>query len=265
MMRTLHVVPGDSAGGSLKEAVRTSRPDDDVLAFLDDLSCGPIDSDEPSAREAWWRQFGEDRDVEAFLRKFWGRVTSTDERLVVWFARHSALELAFFLAWTDRLGDRPYETIDLTGRRFPYRKQDGSANLTEPTRSIGIVQPEALASLFGQESPIALEERDKCRRDWQRLRSENAPFRIVTEAGLASAAADYFDPLLLAHSTSEWQRMIRLVGSAMAYGSEPYLQTGDVMLRSRVVALVDEGRLIADGDPRDFRSTRVRLPADRPR
>jgi hypothetical protein len=46
----------------------------------------------------------------------------------------------------------------------------------------------------------------------------------------------------------------------MAYCDEPYMQVGDVMLRMRIVAMVDEGKLLADGDPWEMQSCRVRLP-----
>jgi hypothetical protein len=46
----------------------------------------------------------------------------------------------------------------------------------------------------------------------------------------------------------------------MGSNSEPYIQVGDVMLRMRIVALVQEGKLLADGDPWNLRSGRVRLP-----
>jgi hypothetical protein len=89
---------------------------------------------------------------------------------------------------------------------------------------------------------------------------ENAAFRIVTPAGLASAPVDHFDPLLLERATSEWRKVAYVVGATMAYNSEPYYQVGDIMLLARVVALVGEGKLLADGDPWDMRSCRVRLP-----
>jgi len=52
----------------------------------------------------------------------------------------------------------------------------------------------------------------------------------------------------------------RVVGNTMGLNSEPYFQVGDLMLLTRVVALVGEGKLLADGDPWDMRSCRVRLP-----
>jgi hypothetical protein len=41
---------------------------------------------------------------------------------------------------------------------------------------------------------------------------------------------------------------------------EPYIQVGDLMLLTRVVALVEAGKLLADGDPSEMRSCRIRLP-----
>jgi|HubBroStandDraft_6_1064221.scaffolds.fasta_scaffold401856_1 hypothetical protein len=258
-MKTLHITPGDSAGGSLIRAIRDAGEDDEVLPFRDDLSCGPIDSDEPSARAIWWNRFYEASEVAAALAQFWERVTTTDDRLVVWFGRHSARELAFILAWADRIGERPYQIIDVTGRRLPFRGRDDSTALSQPVQSVSIVQPDALRSLLGTEYPITAKVRDESRQSWQRLRSENAPFRIVTETGLVSASIDYFDPPLFAQATPEWQTIARIVGNTMGYNSEPYFQTYELMLQARIVALVEKGRLLADGDPWNM-SCRIRLP-----
>jgi hypothetical protein len=39
-MRTLHIAPGHSAGGSLHQAIRGAGRHEEVLFFHDDLSCG---------------------------------------------------------------------------------------------------------------------------------------------------------------------------------------------------------------------------------
>jgi len=118
-MRTLHIAPSDSAGGSLKQALRDAGRDDEVLPFHDDLSCGPIDPDEPLTRATWWARFYDAGAVEAGLSEFWERVATANDHLIVWVGRHSAPELAFFLAWADRIGGRPYDVIDVTGRDLP--------------------------------------------------------------------------------------------------------------------------------------------------
>jgi hypothetical protein len=261
-MTTLHIAPSDSAGGSIQEGLRAAGTAFQVLRFLDDLSCGPISPGDPSARAQWWARFGYDAsECEDRLRRFWDRLECTNDhdRLVVWFGRHSAQELAFFLAWTDRLGDRPYDIVDVTARQLPYRRRDGSVSLSRPIQRVATMQPEAVQLLVGEERPITAAERAKSRQDWQRLQTANAPFRIVTDSGLVSAPVDHFDPLLLAQASSEWRLVSEVVHHAIGHTSEPYDQIGDMMLRARLVALVREGRLVADGDPND-RSTRIRLP-----
>jgi Protein of unknown function len=152
----------------------------------------------------------------------------------------------------------------LSGSTVQVRARGGSTALSQPVQSVSIVQPDALRSLFGQEHPITAQEKNESRQRWQRLRSENAPFRIVTEMGLVSTSIEYFDPLLLAQATPEWQTAARIVGNTMGYNSDPYFQVGDLMLQARIVALVHAGRLLADGDPWSM-SCRIKLPADRNR
>jgi hypothetical protein len=253
-MKTLHIAPGDSAAGSLLQAIRDVDLDDEVLRFPEDLSCGPIESDTPSARAVWCAQFYEAEEVEARLRKFWDRVTNADDHLVVWFSRLSASELSFFLALADRLGERAYDIMDVTDRRLPRGLPIGSIQL------VSIMQPDNLRSLLGKERPVTAQERDKNSRQWRQLQIENAPFRIVTEIGLVSTSIDHFDPWLLAEATSDWQAVRRVVARAMILNSEPFFQVGDLMLHTRVVALIAQGRLLADGDSWDV-SSRIRLPS----
>jgi hypothetical protein len=259
-MRTLHIAPGDSAGGSLRRAILDSGRDEDVLPYRDDLSCGPVSSDDPSARAAWWAPHYQAPEVDRALRAFWDRIATTDDRLVVWFGRHSAMELAFFLSWTDRLGDRSYDVVDVTGLRLPFTKHDGSPAVTQPTQAVSSVPADGLSLLLGSERPFAAEERDEMRLRWHQLKEENAPFRVVTATGLASAPLDHFDALLMERATTQWQRINRIIGDVMGHNSEPYIQVDDLMLLTRVVALIGEGKLCADGDPWDMRSGHVRLP-----
>jgi Protein of unknown function len=211
----------------------------------------------PSARAAWWMShFDGFEEFEPSLRTFWTRIAETDEPLVIWFARHSAIELSFFLSLADRLGERPYAIVDLTGMRFAFGRRDGSF----VAQSVSTVPADGLRSLLGKERSITGQEQTEARRLWQRLREENAPFRVVTENGLVSAQADHFDPLLLDRATAEWRKVARVIGDAMGHNAEPYFQVGELMLLRRIVALVDEGKLLAEGDPCEMHACRVRLP-----
>jgi len=111
-MNTLHIAAGHSAVGSLREAIREADRDDEVLTFIDDLSCGPIDTDEASVRAAWWGQF-HSRGLEAgeILGQFWDRVASADDHIVVWFSRHCACEHVAPLGL-----DHPHLRVQITAR-----------------------------------------------------------------------------------------------------------------------------------------------------
>jgi len=254
----LHIAPGHSAGYSLRQAVRTSGRTDDVIFFRDNLSCGPIDSEESSARLRWWASLYDEHDID--FDDFWRHVMSTPDRLVVWFGRHSAQEHAFFLAMVDRLGDRPYDIIDVTGLQMPVTRPGGKPELLSPRQAVSLMNEEELVLLLGTERAMTSQERDDAARRWRRLKSENAPFRIVTDSGLVSAPEDVFDALLLERATKDWRKVARVIGETMGHNMEPYIQVGDLMLLSRIVALVDQGKLIAHGDPWMMRKCEVRLP-----
>lgn len=250
-MNVLHIAPGYSAGGSLEVALRDAGRNDALLKWPDDLSAGPIHPGSPEQREGWWDR-GEEWGLAGKLRAFWRHIETTDERLVVWFGRHSASELAFFLSWADRLGDRHYDIVDITSLKFPL------APVTWPAKSVSILSPDNLRSLLDGERPISAQEVAEARHSWSLLKSENAPFRIVTENGLASKPADYFDPLLLEQTGTDWRKVAYVVGMTLGQSSDPYYQVGDLTLCSRLTALVEAGQLEADGNPWEMQMCRVR-------
>ncbi len=135
----------------MRQTIRDAGLSDEVLFFRDDLSCGPIDTIDPATRAAWWRQYHGDWDTEvAPLEAFWDRATTTEDRLIVWTSRNSARELSFFLALAERLGERSYDVIDVTGLQLPpYHRSDGSTTMLAP--AVSILPPYQLATLIGSE------------------------------------------------------------------------------------------------------------------
>jgi hypothetical protein len=240
---TLHVASGDSACGSLIQALQGADLNEDVIAFPDDLSCGPIDTNDPQTRVAWWAPYYSNRDFN-HIGAFWDRLMVSEDRLVLWFSRNSAREFACFLACADRLGSQPYAIIDATRPRPSY---------------VSIMRPNLLASLAGSARIPTADEKVGFREDWRRLKRENAPFRIASPQGLVSVPADYFDSFLLKRVPPAGERIARVVMDVLGIDGDPYDQVGDIMLLARVVALVKSGRLVADGDPWDMHSSRIKL------
>ncbi len=262
-MSILHVAPGDSAGGSLRQALRLAGGDgENVLPCMDDFSCGPITSLSPAERSNLWARFSSwysAPEVEHRLADFWDRLDSWDDKIVLWFGRGSALELSFLHAIADRLEGRRISFIDVTGFQYPFTRRDGTQAISLPMPAVSIVRHEALQTLLGTEREPRGEELDGLRSRWRALVQEDAPFRVATEEGLVSAPENYFDSVLLELASAEWLKVNRLIGDAFGH-DKAYMQIGDVMLASRIVALVEQGRLLAQGDPWEMRACEVRLP-----
>ena len=79
----------------------------------------------------------------------------------------------------------------------------------------------------------------------QQLVSENAPSRIVDRHGsLISAPITWFDRLLVACATAEWQKMARITGEVLrSFFDDCLLQTSDLILFARARALAKSGVL----------------------
>jgi hypothetical protein len=260
-MTTLHLAAGDAAAGNLALALTGTGRDAEVLGLIDDLSCGPIGNDDPKSRAAWWGEWWAPAEgsVQGRVESFWNRVTTTNDQLVVWFGRHSAIEHAFFLAVADRLGEKPYCVVDVTGAVRPITRHDGTSGLSRPAQAVASTPPEALRSLLTTRRAATSDEKQRACARWRQLKTENAPFRIVSEAGLISADVTYFDPWILECASAEWQKMARIIGNALGNHWEPYIQVGDGVLQTRMIELIAKGVLSAEGDPWDMQACRVRL------
>jgi hypothetical protein len=256
-MEVLHVTPGHSAAGSLRQALHATESRDEVLPCPEDFSCGPIAS--PSARAAWWEELFEDPEAPGFLRLFWQRLEACDSKLVLWFGQGSAWDLCFLHLLADRLPDRPLFAVDVTGLSYSTTLRDGRRVVHESTQTVSQVVPGELQKFLGTEREIGQEERAELRERWQRLAREDAPFRVVGDAGLISAPADHFDQVLLGAATPGWRKLARVIGGALA-DERAWCNVGDLMLQARAVALVEQGRLLAKGDPWEMRACEVRLP-----
>src|SRR5215469_12402866 len=121
----LHIVFGESAGRTLRLALRQAGRGDEVLSFNDDLSFGPIDTSAPIVRAAWARTELYFPDAATAVLadgsdRFWHRARSAQKR-VVWFSRRTAREHCGVLELVSQMGRRTYEVIDLSGLeiRFP--------------------------------------------------------------------------------------------------------------------------------------------------
>ena len=258
----LHVAFGESAGGSLRQALHGARRKDRIIVCPENLSFGPIDL-KPSARMAWTeRELGlrcAASHRAAFVKRcnaFWDKALSRARR-VVWVSRRSASEYAGFLEVVWRFGDESFEVVDLTDIEIAWPDEKPA-----PLLSLGELNPDRLRenALWDRAAPLGTAARDRYREMWRVLRAENAPFRIVAGDDLISAPITVYDELLLSCATDEWRSAAYIIGDTFGVTRDRGLDVGDLVLLGRVRALVAAGRLELQGNLSEMRFGKVRLP-----
>jgi hypothetical protein len=265
-MSMLHIVFNPSGAAGLRDALKDEHRPDRVIALMDSLSFGPINPPDGGLRSTWvedilgytgWEA------VTAESDEFWQEALSPRGKKVVWVSRRSASEYSGFLEFLWRLGDAPCELIDLTDTVVKGTAANGATPL-HPAISLGVLPPYQIREnrLFDQAQALSTTKRDRYRQEWAGLREENAPFRILTGNGLASAPITDFDQVLLSHAGPNWKKAALIVGKGLRdFWDARLIQSGDLELAARIRALADDGRLEARGDLFDLRNSEVRLPA----
>jgi hypothetical protein len=260
------VVFTPSGAVDLRKALARLGRDEEVIALVDDLSFGPIDPQNPEARHRWVESelgYSGWEDVVREAEEFWMQALSAGSVKVAWISRRTASEYAGFLAWLARLGDLPCEIVDPTDAMIG---DDSDNRQVLPKRAI----PLALLSsnqivandILNLRKELAADERSRYAEMWRKLRTENAPLRIISGDTLVSAPISFFDPLLLSHATTNWQKQALVVGKVLTtFLDNSVFQTGDLVLVARLRALARAGLLESRGDLNDIQRSEVRLPS----
>jgi hypothetical protein len=257
----LHVAFTPFGAENLRDALRNASRDERVVGFPDHLQFGPIDTDDPWLRAKWIKDdlgltgWG---DVAAESTWFWQQALSPDHRAVVWFSRRSAREYTGFLEWLWRREDRRCEIVDLTDLQLPQFSNNGS--VTAPVAELARLVFEEIDrdDLFERAEILPTAAHGEYRALWRQLRNDNAALRVLKSDGLASSPISYFDTALMSQASEHWQKVARIIGSALH--SQPEAQVIDVFLAARINALVESGQLERRGRSAvDMRHCEVRL------
>jgi len=254
----VHVVPGRSAAGTVREAVRTLGLREKVIALGDNLGYGPIDGDR-DARRKW---------LDDIFGPGWGEAVDLAELSfavilqpnvfpVIWTCRDNAGDYSAFLEFLSRIGDRPFQCIDLTGKTVEGKRNHWIVP------SLGVVSETQMiaANFFSRRNSLSPKQTSLFRDIWRRLKEENAELRIVGEGELRSKPIWYFDGQLMNYVDREWTLGVRIVGAALAGLVSGGVFLADSFIWSRYCTLADEGIIKMEpieGDETGMRGHRIR-------
>lgn len=259
---TRHVVFNPSVRGSLLQYLKQIGRQDDVVAMFDDLQCGPVEPFDPIARERWFdetlRVDFEPGMVAQFNAEFWSRALDPAYRLVAWTTRHHAQDRIGFLLWAARLADQEGEVVDISDLKFNFW-----SGVQRPL-PVALIVPDDFVThcMFDRAQPMTPNAVTEAKAELARLGREDGAFRQTQNGEILSLPLTAFDDQLIAASTSEFQKAARVIGTAITDLIERGWYVSDLVLAARLMALVEEGRLQARGDPYgEIRFYEVRLPA----
>jgi len=254
--KTLHVVFGLSAAASVSVALKRADRPDKVVGLVDDFSHGPTDSTDVKARQVFIEDVlaydFEDETIRKMRKAFWRKSLDHKRRRIVWLSRWSSMEYCNFLAWLEQNGDAPFELVDLTEASLPSRL-DPSISL--PVQCTSLISADQFVEyrLWERAAPPSGQQLFDWIRLWGRLRSDDAPLRVITPDGLVSVPIEHFDIDLLAQVGDDWIDARRVVGETMgammdnSFREGGVYQCGDLVLFSRVRRLVEAGVLKKKG------------------
>jgi Protein of unknown function/Domain of unknown function (DUF1835) len=259
-----HFVFAPSGAGCLVQALRKAGRDDVVVASFDNLSFGPIDPSDPSARAQWLEnQLGRiDREDAARSERVWDEARFPGHRKVAWLTRRSAAEYAGFLDWLWHRGDTPCDVVDLTEVKVSY--PDSPHRPPSLAIGLGMLHHDKICSdkLWDLAKPLPMTERLRYRELWQRLLSENAALRVIDGNELISAPVSFFDSRLMSYLTKDWQMVAKVVAPAMISDMDhDSIQIDAMFLAARINRLAENGRLEIRGESAlEITRSEVRLP-----
>jgi hypothetical protein len=251
MSPPVHVTFGVSGDGALRTALREAGCRDRVVPLWDDLSLGPIDPPELKARWAWARRelglFPHSRYLFTKKHNAWDIALSTGVRRIAWVSRRRAHEYCGFLEWLWRLGDEPCDIVDLHDVEFERHRRDGRVDRNSV---------DCLAALFAEEifrdalwdlaKPLTSERRRHYRGIWEKLRTENAPFRVLKDEQLVSAPMSHYDDVILGHTGDDLRKVAWVIRGPKE--PTPAYEACEYIYHGRLHYLVATGVLEAQGD-----------------
>jgi hypothetical protein len=242
----MHVVVGRSAAKSLGEAIQAAGSGDCFLTFPDDLSYGPIDPPDADLRAEWILQnltFDLRDEVAGIETAFWAPLSAWPGPLVLWVSRRSTREYTGFLETVHRLGDRPTDVVDITDAEVTFNPIQRPERVTK-AEVVGHLLRTAFfrEDVIGRRTPLADANRKEAHELWSRLRSENAPLRVLRNGELVSAPLSHFDGAIKAQAGATWRKTRPILGTVMGEAAH---QVTDFVLIGRLLWLIEAGELEA--------------------
>lgn len=247
-MKTVHVVYGDSAAGSLKHYLKTNDSKDEIYAVRDELSVGPLAdiSQRTSFINKLYQQTapgefneGDCKDIANFHVESWPQAEDfSGKKVVLWHSPNAPEQLTICLA-ANVLENSDLCEIALTNHRATAE-----------------YAPEELGSYLGTEQRMSDQRKTELVQTWQQHVEENTPIRIWNGTAIEGVSETHYDKLLIQSCTDEYQPAARVVGDVLGATDQV---VSDTFITHRLHELITQQKIEYRGTLDSLRTFEVRL------
>jgi hypothetical protein len=258
---TYHFVVGDMAAKPLLDAF-SDQEDSSIIVLKDILNVGSLLKEENQSfsemRSAFWQTIAPNEKQEFILNDMEqllevSKKMYEDESIVAWFwmAPLPADICAYYwlLYYLSKHKSR-FLVINTAG--LPFLNDSGKLYFP---KSIAELSAKEIVKATKLARPVSNSEIEVDTYEWKQIQAHNAAIRTMGGGKkINHQSVDFYDHLLLAHCTSNFQKSQKIINGAI--GKENNIPTGDLYLAWRLRELAAIGTLQIQGEngksPKDF-------------
>ena len=252
----LHIVFQEADISVLQKAIELDEKlSGDVWQIKDEFAVGPIaniyETEGYQNRRNWWMELLEHSPYTDAINIVDDKLTVhylterlQDEKEVCWiWMGQNAHDVCGYYWLMSQLKEYQGKVFILYLNNLPFINEKGQLfypnNLSE-------IQPKEFLKAKKLARPISLSEFEVDPDEWKKLCNENAIIRTL-EGGkkIVSRSEDYYDSALVNLLNTEPQKLSKLLHS---FYSKAKIQTGDVFLVWRIKKLVEQNKILVQGE-----------------
>lgn len=239
-----------------------------VVQIKDDYAVGPVaniyETEGYQQRRNWWNQLLEGSPYKEQTNIVDDKLTvynlvkqleeNPEEEAWIWMGQNQHDVCGYYWLMPQL---RPFQgrVMVLYMNNLPFINEKGQ--IFYPSW-LSEIQPSEFLKAKKLARPITLSEYEVDPDEWNKLTQENATVRIL-EGGkkIVSRDADFYDAEILKNITGDWQKASRVLQNTL---NRMKVKTGDVFLMKRIKTLIEEGKIVAEGDVnKDWKSFDIKL------
>ena len=247
-MQYIHVVNGDVAGATLKQALAQAGRPDSVVVLRDDLAVGPlVDVDSVAmARSGFWQRVAPNSNIDfaAEMRDALAALADLRDATTegaIWHGQSASDQLMLRrVAFHLHQSPQRINEVGMDVRELEAPNGQG------PLTTIGMYSGARLARRFSTIAPVSVLRIGRLAYEWQQTVRENAATRLWKGNTLVPVSYGTVDEVILEHVPTDWASARDVVGSIM--GAIDGLLASDWFVFWRCRELVGNGQLLLRGE-----------------